>query len=177
MSHWTKFYVIFIDALQAFPDALFHQLLLAMAHPDHETRVGAHRIFSAVLVPSLDCPWSIPLFPVSSIGIDPCRTLSVSLSGFSSSLPIFEKIGNRSISQQNASEETQEKTDLADEGMRKDLVCNGSNEVRKNVYFDAYRGQCHSIKHSPLCSLSDGRNNSQSKTEVRILTIDTGVIL
>ncbi|MFQ6632399.1 hypothetical protein Gotur_009915, partial [Gossypium turneri] len=37
----------------AFPDALFHQLLLTMVHPDHETRVGAHDIFSAVLLPSL----------------------------------------------------------------------------------------------------------------------------
>ncbi|BAT90829.1 hypothetical protein VIGAN_06211800 [Vigna angularis var. angularis] len=37
---------------KAFPDALFHQLLLAMAHSDHETRVGAHRIFSVVLIPS-----------------------------------------------------------------------------------------------------------------------------
>ncbi|XP_040374312.1 protein SEMI-ROLLED LEAF 2 isoform X2 [Rosa chinensis] len=40
-----------------FPDALFHQLLLAMAHLDHETRVGAHSIFSIVLVPSLLVPW------------------------------------------------------------------------------------------------------------------------
>ncbi|KAL9296510.1 hypothetical protein ACSQ67_022406 [Phaseolus vulgaris] len=40
----------------AFPDALFHQLLLAMAHSDHETRVGAHRIFSVVLMPSLFSP-------------------------------------------------------------------------------------------------------------------------
>lgn len=38
---------------KAFPDALFHQLLLAMAHLDHETRVGAHSIFSIVLVPGL----------------------------------------------------------------------------------------------------------------------------
>ncbi|KAA3454672.1 protein EFR3-like protein B isoform X2 [Gossypium australe] len=37
----------------AFPDALFHQLLYTMVHPDHETRVGAHDIFSAVLLPSL----------------------------------------------------------------------------------------------------------------------------
>ncbi|XP_047161283.1 protein SEMI-ROLLED LEAF 2-like [Vigna umbellata] len=37
---------------KAFPDALFHQLLLAMAHSDHETRVGAHLIFSVVLIPS-----------------------------------------------------------------------------------------------------------------------------
>ncbi|KAJ7947504.1 Arm repeat superfamily protein [Quillaja saponaria] len=38
---------------KAFPDALFHQLLLAMAHPDHETRVGAYNVFSTVLIPSL----------------------------------------------------------------------------------------------------------------------------
>lgn len=43
---------------KAFPDALFHQLLVAMAHPDHETRVRAHDVFSAVLVPSLLPPWS-----------------------------------------------------------------------------------------------------------------------
>ncbi|GAU43910.1 hypothetical protein TSUD_88830 [Trifolium subterraneum] len=35
-----------------FPDALFHQLLLAMAHPDIETRIGAHSVFSTVLMPS-----------------------------------------------------------------------------------------------------------------------------
>ncbi|KAK4784247.1 hypothetical protein SAY86_018615 [Trapa natans] len=40
---------------KAFPDALFHQLLYAMAHPDHETRVGAHSILSTVLMPSLLC--------------------------------------------------------------------------------------------------------------------------
>ncbi|KAK9665077.1 hypothetical protein RND81_14G088700 [Saponaria officinalis] len=43
---------------KTFPDALFHQLLLAMGHPDHETRVMAHRTFSTVLMPSLMCPWS-----------------------------------------------------------------------------------------------------------------------
>ncbi|XP_061357545.1 protein SEMI-ROLLED LEAF 2-like isoform X2 [Gastrolobium bilobum] len=41
---------------KAFPDALFHQLLLAMAHPDHETRIGAHSVFSIVLMPSLFTP-------------------------------------------------------------------------------------------------------------------------
>lgn len=43
---------------KAFPDALFHQLLVAMAHPDHETRVGAHSVFSILLMPSLLSPWS-----------------------------------------------------------------------------------------------------------------------
>lgn len=45
--------------LQAFPDALLHQLLLAMAHPDHETRVAAHHVISIVLLPSLICPWLV----------------------------------------------------------------------------------------------------------------------
>ncbi|CAI9777038.1 unnamed protein product [Fraxinus pennsylvanica] len=44
---------------KVFPDALFHHLLLAMAHPDHEARVGAHRIFSTVLMPSFSNPWSV----------------------------------------------------------------------------------------------------------------------
>ncbi|XP_039054751.1 protein SEMI-ROLLED LEAF 2-like isoform X2 [Hibiscus syriacus] len=43
---------------KTFPDALFHQLLHAMSHPDHETRVGAHKIFSIVLMPSLLSPLS-----------------------------------------------------------------------------------------------------------------------
>ncbi|XP_027927693.1 uncharacterized protein LOC114184585 [Vigna unguiculata] len=42
---------------KAFPDALFHQLLLVMVHPDYETQIGAHRIFSLVLTPSMVSPW------------------------------------------------------------------------------------------------------------------------
>ncbi|KAK7261608.1 hypothetical protein RIF29_27923 [Crotalaria pallida] len=41
---------------KAFPDALFHQLLLVMAHPDHETQIGAHSVFSMVLMPSMFSP-------------------------------------------------------------------------------------------------------------------------
>ncbi|XP_027344187.1 uncharacterized protein LOC113856537 isoform X2 [Abrus precatorius] len=41
---------------KAFPDALFHQLLMAMAHPDSETRIGAHSVFSMVLMPSMFSP-------------------------------------------------------------------------------------------------------------------------
>lgn len=36
---------------KSFPDGLFHQLLLAMAHSDHETRVWSHRILSIILLP------------------------------------------------------------------------------------------------------------------------------
>ncbi|XLT33078.1 hypothetical protein HN873_064370 [Arachis hypogaea] len=36
----------FLDLFLAFPDALFHQLLVAMAHPDRERQIGAHSVFS-----------------------------------------------------------------------------------------------------------------------------------
>ncbi|KAG0531695.1 hypothetical protein BDA96_04G044300 [Sorghum bicolor] len=49
---------------KVFPEALFHQLLLAMVHPDHETRVGAHHQ----------------------------RTLSRAVSVFSSSAALFDKL-------------------------------------------------------------------------------------
>ncbi|CAD6251914.1 unnamed protein product [Miscanthus lutarioriparius] len=77
---------------KVFPEALFHQLLLAMVHPDHETRVGAHRIFSVVLVPS-----SVSPFP-NLKSLDQCRkhdvqrTLSRAVSVFSSSAALFDKL-------------------------------------------------------------------------------------
>ncbi|XP_018467652.2 protein SEMI-ROLLED LEAF 2-like [Raphanus sativus] len=43
---------------KVFPDALFHQLLLAMSHADCETRVEAHKIFSLLLLRTLRLPWS-----------------------------------------------------------------------------------------------------------------------
>lgn len=43
---------------QVFPDALFHQLLLAMSHADSETRVVAHNVFSVLLLGTLCLPWS-----------------------------------------------------------------------------------------------------------------------
>jgi hypothetical protein len=82
-------YLLYVSSfLQAFPEALFHQLLPAMVHPDHETRVGAHRIFSVVLVPSSvsPCPSS------TNKGSDLSRTLSRNVSVFSSSAALFDKL-------------------------------------------------------------------------------------
>lgn len=63
-----------------------------MVHPDHETRVGSHRIFSVVLVPSSVCPRdkSITLEPTKRY--DLIRTLSRTVSVFSSSTAIFDKL-------------------------------------------------------------------------------------
>ncbi|KAL5067192.1 hypothetical protein RYX36_018079 [Vicia faba] len=74
---------------RALPEAIFHQLLLNMVHPDSETRVGAHRIFSVVLVPT-------SVFPRSRLSVsDPKgipRTLSRAVSVFSSSAALFQKL-------------------------------------------------------------------------------------
>ncbi|KAM7512344.1 hypothetical protein LguiB_011219 [Lonicera macranthoides] len=77
---------------KAFPEALFHQLLIAMVSPDHETRVGAHRVFAVVLVPSSVCPRphsNQRATTASNIQ----RTLSRTVSVFSSSAALFQKMG------------------------------------------------------------------------------------
>ncbi|RDX95175.1 Protein EFR3-like protein, partial [Mucuna pruriens] len=76
---------------QAFPENLFHQLLMAMVHPDHETRAVAHRIFSVILVPSSVFPGS----KLSASDHKPSnapRTLSRTVSVFSSSAVLFERL-------------------------------------------------------------------------------------
>ncbi|KAL8500821.1 hypothetical protein ACS0TY_020416 [Phlomoides rotata] len=83
---------------KAFPEALFHQILLAMASSDHETRLGAHRIFSVVLVPSSVCPYTASS---SQNYADLERTLSRSVSAFSSSSALFEKLRKQHLSQNN----------------------------------------------------------------------------
>ncbi|KVH94768.1 Armadillo-type fold [Cynara cardunculus var. scolymus] len=98
---------------KAFPEALFHQLLPAMVHQDHETRVGAHRIFSVVLVPSSVCP-----HPSPDMGSDPQkaenvpRSLSRTVSVFSSSAALFEKMkkDKPSLGREKVSNEGEQKT-------------------------------------------------------------------
>ncbi|XP_038992706.1 protein SEMI-ROLLED LEAF 2-like [Hibiscus syriacus] len=86
---------------KAFPEALFHQLLPAMVHPDHEIRIGAHRIFSVVLVPSSVCPQPSSGLMKKASGIP--RTLSRTVSVFSSSAALFEKLRKeKSFSRENA---------------------------------------------------------------------------
>ncbi|KAE8723334.1 protein OBERON 4-like [Hibiscus syriacus] len=83
--------------LTAFPEALFHQLLLAMVCGDHETRVGAHRIFSVVLVPSSVCPCPHTATPSSKKASNLQKTLSRTVSVFSSSAALFQKLGTEDI--------------------------------------------------------------------------------
>ncbi|XP_022756818.1 uncharacterized protein LOC111304505 isoform X5 [Durio zibethinus] len=78
---------------KAFPEALFHQLLLAMVCADNETRVGAHRIFSVVLVPASVYPFPSAATPFSNKATNMQKTLSRTVSVFSSSAALFQKLG------------------------------------------------------------------------------------
>ncbi|CAL5211986.1 unnamed protein product [Lathyrus oleraceus] len=96
---------------KAFPEALFHQLLLAMVHADHETRVGAHRIFSVVLVPSSVCPQPSSSNPPLPKTADIQRMLSRNVSVFSSSAALFEKLEKKQLSPQEDSQSDRKSND------------------------------------------------------------------
>ncbi|CAN4107200.1 unnamed protein product [Withania somnifera] len=95
---------------KAFPEALFHQLLPAMVHPDHETRVGAHRIFSVVLVPSSVSPQKVLEQPHLRKTAEFSRALSRTVSVFSSSAALFGKLRDqRSSSMEKVTLEMEQK--------------------------------------------------------------------
>ncbi|XP_066313098.1 protein SEMI-ROLLED LEAF 2-like isoform X2 [Miscanthus floridulus] len=94
---------------KAFPEALFHQLLLAMLHPDNKTRIGSHRVLSTIVAPSLLCPWSGMSFPIPMKGDDSQNLHLLVLSAFSSEAIINEsrtknKIQASSLQENNKSE-------------------------------------------------------------------------
>lgn len=74
-----------------------------MVHADHETRVGAHRIFSVVLVPSSVCPQPSSSNPPLTKATDIHRMLSRNVSVFSSSAALFEKLERKQLSVQEDS--------------------------------------------------------------------------
>lgn len=81
-----------------------------MLHPDHETRVGAHRIFSVVLVPSSVCPNLSSSNTETKKAFDLHRSLSRTVSVFSSSAALFEKLRREKISSRESICEEDENT-------------------------------------------------------------------
>ncbi|KAL7097914.1 hypothetical protein ACP275_10G173100 [Erythranthe tilingii] len=125
---------------KAFPEALFHQLLPAMLHPDYETRIGAHQIFSVVLVPTSVSPQSDSSFSDDSKKkIDFPRTLSRTVSVFSSSAALFEKLRNQ---RNNLVELNKQK--VSDENNNNNNNTSGVMNRIKSTYSRAY-----SIRNSP----------------------------
>ncbi|TQD89872.1 hypothetical protein C1H46_024574 [Malus baccata] len=159
---------VYRTAQIAFPEALFHQLLPAMVHPDHETRVGAHRIFSVVLVPSSVCPTRSSPNTESKKALHFPRTLSRTVSVFSSSAALFEKLRREKISsRESICEEDNENTD--NEGEQRD-TSNGILSRLRSSYSRTY-----SIKSSPAPSATkeNSVNSSTKEPEANSLRLSS----
>ncbi|KAL5537504.1 hypothetical protein UlMin_045125 [Ulmus minor] len=153
---------------KAFPETLFHQLLLAMVHPDHETRVGAHCIFSVVLVPSSVCPRSPSDISGSNKASDFQKTLSRTVSVFSSSAALFEKLRKEKFSsQENVGQDHQE--NFITNGETRDDNA-GMLSRLKSSYSRVY-----SMKSSPeiLMTVESSINNSIKEPEANSLRLSS----
>ncbi|KAH9678994.1 hypothetical protein KPL71_025927 [Citrus sinensis] len=143
---------------QAFPEALFYQLLPAMVHPDRETRVGAHQIFSVVLVPSSVCPNPSTNSAESRKAGDLPRALSRTVSVFSSSAALFDKLRrDKTMSRDYTHQDNRD--NIASEGQPRNSGNGGLNRL-KSSYSRAY-----SRKASPASAMTDGNSMSDFKTE------------
>ncbi|KAM0898549.1 hypothetical protein ACQ4PT_021871 [Festuca glaucescens] len=150
---------------KVFPEVLFHQLLLAMVHPDHETRVSAHRIFSVVLVPSSVSPFPHSESPDQLKKQEIQRTLSRAVSVFSSSAALFDKLRRDKTSfRENTQDGSRNKTlyGIGDEtASPKNL--SGSQSHRRS-----FRVPNLSIKRVPSSSLRSSvslKESQNSSTE------------
>ncbi|KAF2297030.1 hypothetical protein GH714_015315 [Hevea brasiliensis] len=132
-------------------DALFHQLLIAMAHPDHETRVGAHSVLSIVLMPSLLSLWS-----------DQNKKTSEAISGFFDTL---EKSMSKRFSFQ-------------DEGKDNAKVMDGGSWEGDNQILDAdakkFR-KSDSSSHSN--SLKSSTTDGKTQTSLRLSSHQVSLLL
>ncbi|XP_010241507.1 PREDICTED: uncharacterized protein LOC104586087 isoform X2 [Nelumbo nucifera] len=133
---------------KAFPEALFHQLLLAMAHPDHETRVGAHHIFSAVLMPQL-------VYPCSDLN----KSTSVDLSQVKS---------GRFSMQGEGQDEVDYKDEALSEGGEQLSV-----DLKRHTVCPSL-SQPHSFKLSPSFTITKGK---EEPTSLRLSSHQVGLLL
>lgn len=96
-----------------------------MVSSDHETRLGAHRIFSVVLVPSSVCPQS---------HADLERTLSRSASAFSSSAALFEKLRKENMSPLNIVDQADDTLQSTEEKPKESLLTRLTSYSRKPTF-------------------------------------------
>ncbi|KAF2289399.1 hypothetical protein GH714_035960 [Hevea brasiliensis] len=133
----------------------------AMVHPDHEIRLGAHCIFSVVLVPSSVS--LVDLHLILNLRRLNLRTLSRTVSVFSSSAALFEKLRKEKTSfKENAHQDNNE------------IVVEG--EKMRNVRVDSlkfsYSG-VYSVKNSPAPITADENLASSKETETGCLRLSS----
>ncbi|CAG7873743.1 unnamed protein product [Brassica rapa] len=151
---------------QAFPEALFHQLLKAMVHPDHKTRIGAHRIFSVVLVPTSVCPHPSSTTNDLKKEMGLPRSLSRTASVFSSSTALFEKLRKENILSVPTSDQRQIKMLEEESGIN-------SGEILDRLtspYSQAYRSW-----NQPVTSVAD--NSELDAVCIRLSSHQIGLLL
>ncbi|XP_033148403.1 protein SEMI-ROLLED LEAF 2 isoform X1 [Brassica rapa] len=151
---------------KAFPEALFHQLLKAMVHPDHKTRIGAHRIFSVVLVPTSVCPHPSSTTNDLKKEMGLPRSLSRTASVFSSSTALFEKLRKENILSVPTSDQRQIKMLEEESGIN-------SGEILDRLtspYSQAYRSW-----NQPVTSVAD--NSELDAVCIRLSSHQIGLLL
>ncbi|GFP92232.1 protein efr3 homolog b [Phtheirospermum japonicum] len=153
---------------KAFPEALFHQLLPAMLHPDHETRIGAHQIFSVVLVPTSVSPQSDPAVLDPNKKMDFPRTLSRTVSVFSSSAALFEKLKKqRNNSKENLSELNKDKVS-GDDAEQKNNMNGVLNRVRTSY------SRVYSFRSAPA---TDAESATKDPVPLRLSSHQISILL
>ncbi|XP_019082322.1 PREDICTED: uncharacterized protein LOC104699388 isoform X2 [Camelina sativa] len=157
---------------KAFPEALFHQLLQAMVHPDHKTRIGAHRIFSVVLVPTSVCPRPSSTTTDLKKGMGLPRSLSRTASVFSSSAALFEKLKKEKFSSMLASDQSQKEMPEEESGSNRGEIL----DRLKSSYIQAY-----SNWNQPVTSLEDNSvdllNSELDAVYIRLSSHQIGLLL
>lgn len=157
---------------KAFPEALFHQLLLAMVCADNKTRVGAHQIFSVVLVPTSVCPRPGAAAPYPKKATDIQRTLSRTVSVFSSSAALFEKLStNQCSSQENIGQPGKEKN--VDNEDAKTNTNSMLNRL-KSSYSRVHTMRRHS---SPITTEEKNTTSSDKELEANTLRLSSHQII
>ncbi|RID61074.1 hypothetical protein BRARA_E00248 [Brassica rapa] len=157
---------------KAFPEALFHQLLKAMVHPDHKTRIGAHRIFSVVLVPTSVCPRPSSTATDLQKGMGLPRSLSRTASVFSSSAALFEKLRKDKFSSILTSDQSQNELPEEEPGNNRGTILDK---------LEASYSQAYSSWNQPVTSVADNSvahlNSDLDAVYIRLSSHQIGLLL
>ncbi|KAK8638609.1 hypothetical protein V6N13_137024 [Hibiscus sabdariffa] len=92
LAHMISLALVSSRSQQVFPEALLVQLMKVMLHPNLEVRVGAHQLFSALLIPSSFRPRHEVAALRSGYVYEPRRWCSNNASAFASISELLEKL-------------------------------------------------------------------------------------
>lgn len=164
---------------KSFPEGLFYQLLLAMVHTDHETRVGSHRILSTILRPATVFPWSVALVPSRQKGYDTHETLLVAQSSFSSSGDMLEKLQKERSCGTNVSLDENQISNSYVRGTEEEKDSQPADTKLHKVY--PSRKESRRIKNSPSRTGSDRmaaiESSKQGLASIRLSSHQVSLLL